>query len=312
MAARAENVGLSSAPPPAPGGWRRHAAPARTTLHNGFFLDNARGWLIAHQSGQIMRTVDGGASWQSVAELGAGFLESIYFVDAERGFLAGDGGRLLATKDGGATWRPGVPAEAHVAFYGLCFFSPEHGFAGGFDVAQKRGRLFETRDGGGSWSDRSSSLTGAGFTDAVAALGPAGALVGGVGVVYGTDDEGATWAARDVGARRPVRGLFVGPRRAWAVGAKGFVATSTDGGRAWSATLPFTDALLRSVLFLDDREGVAAGDRNDDGVSLWRTLDGGLSWRPDPGVAVGVHRLLRGAGRLWALGDEGLLLSRAL
>jgi photosystem II stability/assembly factor-like uncharacterized protein len=137
---------------PAPAaGWQTHAAPIEVTLHNGLFLDDVRAWIISHQGGQVLRTVDGGVTWQTAATLGEGFLETIHFVDAGRGFLVGDGGRLLATSDGGATWRPALQAPAEIAFYGLVFFTPEHGFAGGVDTAQRRGRMFETRDGGSTW-----------------------------------------------------------------------------------------------------------------------------------------------------------------
>jgi photosystem II stability/assembly factor-like uncharacterized protein len=293
-------------------GWQTHAAPIAATLHNGFFLDGTRGWLIGHQSGQILRTVDGGATWQAAATLGEGFLETIHFVDAGRGFLAGDGGRLLATSDGGATWRPALEAPADIAFYGLVFFTPEHGFAGGVDMAQRRGRVFETRDGGKTWADRSAELTGFGFTDALAMPGPGQALVGGTSMVYRTEDRGATWQAIDIGARGGVRGLFAGPEKVWAVGAKGLVAHSSDIGQTWSVSAPFTDALLRSVVFTDGREGFAAGDRNGAGIALWHTRDGGDTWQPDPSVTAGIHRLILGAGRLWAVGEDGALRSRPL
>jgi photosystem II stability/assembly factor-like uncharacterized protein len=295
-----------------PAGWQPHTAPSAATLHHGFFLDHTRAWLVSHQGGQILRTIDGGATWQAAAELGDGFLEMIHFVDAARGFVAGDGGRVLATSDGGSTWRAAAPLSADIAFYGLVFFTPEHGFAGGVDTAQRRGRLFETRDSGQSWIDRSDDITGFGFTDAVVMPGPDQALVGGMGVVYRTEDGGARWQVIDIGARGGVRGLFAGRQQVWAVGAKGLVAQSSDIGRTWSLAAPFTDALLRSVVFVDAREGFAAGDVDGDGVSLWHTRDGGATWQPDARITVGIHRLIVGAGRLWAVGEDGALLSRGL
>jgi photosystem II stability/assembly factor-like uncharacterized protein len=295
----------------APAGWQPHAAPGAATLHNGFFLDDTRAWVISHQSGQVLRTVDGGATWQTAAELGEGFLEAIHFADAARGFVAGDRGRVLTTSDGGSAWKAAAQLPAEIAFYGLVFFTPEHGFAGGVDTAQRRGRMFETRDGGRTWTDRSSEISGFGFTDALARPGPDHAVVGGMGVVYRTEDRGATWQVIDIGARAGVRGLFAGPQQVWAVGAKGLVARSSDNGRTWSLAAPFTDALLRSVVFVDEREGFAAGDRNAEGISLWHTRDGGATWQPDASVTAGIHRLLLGAGRLWAVGEDGALLSYA-
>lgn len=40
--------------------------------------------------------------------------------------------------------------------------------------------------------------------------------------------------------------------------------------------------------------------------------DGGATWQPDTSVTAGIHRLIPGAGRLWAVGEDGALWSRPL
>jgi photosystem II stability/assembly factor-like uncharacterized protein len=48
--------------------------------------------------------VDGGKKWQAVASKAQWSLTSIYFSDANNGWICGFSGQLLRTKDSGATW----------------------------------------------------------------------------------------------------------------------------------------------------------------------------------------------------------------
>ena len=76
------------------------------------FDRQGRGWLLPFSDrSRLLRSLDGGASWQSVtlpAVTGLTFLSaynSIAFGDDRNGWLVGSGGVVLASKDGGNTWR---------------------------------------------------------------------------------------------------------------------------------------------------------------------------------------------------------------
>src|SRR5690606_29057237 len=62
----------------------------------------------------------------------------------------------------------------------------------------------------------------------------------------------------------------------WAVGEKGTVIKSTDGGVSWLKTVSGTDKTLRTICFVDDTTGFAAGDAS---VIIY-TSNGGLTWSP--------------------------------
>src|SRR5687768_670759 len=81
--------------------WQKHQSPTGDTLHNAFFVSAKRGWAISHQTGLVVQTVDGGESWLIQADLGEGYLESIYFTDKKNGWICGENGRLFKTSDGG-------------------------------------------------------------------------------------------------------------------------------------------------------------------------------------------------------------------
>ena len=76
---------------------------------------------------------------------------------------------------------------------------------------------------------------------------------------------------------------FVSTTQGWAVGDRGTVWRTTDGGNAWTLEETPTDANLFAVSFLDENYGLAVGGRvlpishAGQGVIL-RTIDGGKTW----------------------------------
>ncbi|MGE5193651.1 MAG: YCF48-related protein [Deltaproteobacteria bacterium] len=78
---------------------------------------------------------------------------------------------------------------------------------------------------------------------------------------------------------------FVGSRSGWAVGDRGVIWHSEDGGESWLLQSSGVNCPLRSVCFLSDRVGWVAGGgtapytRHPYGVVL-TTTDGGRTWKP--------------------------------
>ena len=84
--------------------WQQRPAPTRATLTSLFFTDPRHGWAAGHDA-VILRTTDGGTSWQKVHEdFASGPVLDLWFRDAATGFAVGAYGLLLATTDGGTTW----------------------------------------------------------------------------------------------------------------------------------------------------------------------------------------------------------------
>lgn len=70
--------------------------------------------------------------------------------------------------------------------------------------------------------------------------------------------------------------VFVDPLRGWAVGERGTILATQDGGKTWARQTSGTAYTLRSVDFLDERRGWVVGAWN----TVLNTLDGGASWQP--------------------------------
>ena len=156
-----------------------------------FFFDRNAGWAACSHgtSPRIYRTVDGGERWTGGDLPPYGCPHVIAFGTAARGWAVPswyDEGLLYRTEDGGATWTtqdfPVCPAEVR-SFVAL-----------GGDVAWAAyggPRLVFTRNGGASWQFKEfahdAALTAVSFANAYVGY------AGGDGVIYKTEDGGATW-----------------------------------------------------------------------------------------------------------------------
>jgi len=112
---------------------------------------------------------------------------------------------------------------------------------------------------------------------------------------------------------------FVSPTKGWAVGDRGVIWQTVDGGATWVLAKVPTDANLFAVSFLDENFGLAVGgrvlpfSRVGQGVIL-RTIDGGATWGE---IATASFPILRDvkildASSIWLAGDSSTLYPSGL
>ncbi len=123
------------------------------TVRGKHFRDVAfagrRGWLVG-DGGLVMRSDDGGQTWQQV-KLPGGVEHQFDFravaAAGEQCWVGGaPGARLWHTRDAGRHWEP-LATPTHVPLAALEFIDPQRGWAVG-----ALGTILATRDGGRSWS----------------------------------------------------------------------------------------------------------------------------------------------------------------
>lgn len=120
------------------------------------FLDDLTGWA---GGGVIMKTVDGGATWET--QRAPATVRELFFLDPDDGFAVG-GKTILRTNDGGAAWADITPADDRILdLRGVHFLDTERGWVVGRgpDVVAggktyKRSILLATGNGGESWTIR--------------------------------------------------------------------------------------------------------------------------------------------------------------
>ncbi|MBR4834591.1 MAG: hypothetical protein IKU86_09740, partial [Thermoguttaceae bacterium] len=112
---------------------------------------------------------------------------------------------------------------------------------------------------------------------------------------------------------------FVSPTQGWAVGDRGTIWTTVDGGATWRLADVPTDANLFAVSFFDENFGLAVGGRvvPATGVGLGvllRTIDGGATWGVVETASFPILRDVRilDPGTAWIAGDSSELYPSGL
>lgn len=119
-------------------------------------VDGEVAWASG-RDGTVLRTRDGGRSWQKIAVPGAEALDfrDIEAFDAENAVLLaigpGEASRVYRTVDGGETWRLALQNHDPRAFFDCMAFDGQRGWLLG-DPVDGRFQLFASDDGGRSWT----------------------------------------------------------------------------------------------------------------------------------------------------------------
>src|ERR1051326_3216528 len=209
------------------------------------------------------------------------WLHAVYFLDQNRGWVAGSNGTLLQTNDGGISWtKLRVPKDDLRDVY----FSSEQD---GWLLAQRdplrvkederSSYLLNTKDGGVTWQpvvlnteDVNTRFTRMLFTDQ-----QHGWVFGETGLIFATSDGGARWLPQ----RSPSRHLLLGAAfgnagRGLIVGA-GATIMQSENGSSWSLPAVFSRESTRlNAAAMVGQFAWAAGS----GGQIFATADGGRSW----------------------------------
>jgi len=203
------------------------------------------------------------------------WLHAVYFLDQNRGWVAGSNGTLLETSDGGDSWHR-VPLLVKDTLRDVYFADDMRGWLlAERDVLRlKAGErptyLLKTSDGGGSWQE----------------------------VSFRTRDD----------STRFVRLLFTDPQHGWLFGESGFVVATSDAGADWQAQRSATCHLLLGGGISDQGRGYLVGAAG----TIMQTNDGGATWqasRPREGASLRWHAASVFGSSGWAVGEAGNILA---
>ena len=309
---------LAATVPAQTASWNRQQSGSMAWLHAVFFLDQKRGWA-AGSKGTLLRTLDGGQSWQSRSASTNDQVRDIFFLDEQNGWLVCEvriyelktkeqpRAYLMRTTDGGDNWKrvelKGLEVDSILVRVVFSRFG--RGWAFG-----EAGAIYTTRDAGETWTRLPSPtkhlLLGGVFVD-----DDRGWIVGAGATIIQTSDGGDTWyQSRLPQVEKTVRftsASFIDNRLGWAVGSGGSVYQTTNGGRTWQQQESRVDVDLFDVKFLDAREGWAVGAEG----TIIHTVDGGVRWTNERRVTE--HPLERvfftDKAHGWAVGFGGTVLS---
>ncbi len=230
-----------------------------------YFTDEKYGW-VAGESGRIIRTTDGGATWTDHWALSQGrWPMMLSFSDSLRGWVSTEQISVSATTDGGRTWSVAIK-DTMMYRNDMAMIDSLHGWSCGV-----RG-LFRTSDGGRSWTPHP-SVTSRQLNAITFRNADSGWVAGYFGVLLRTTDGGETWLNEYTVWMSDFRALdFPSEDSGWVVG-NGIYRT-TDGGMNWLSIPHPGSGTLTGAFFFDGRSGVCIGK---DGLVI-STTDAGSTW----------------------------------
>jgi len=262
-------------------------------------LIDANTIYIGGTHGHVVKSIDGGANWETLP-IGTGQnLEFLHFVDADNGYVISGGDQWFKTADGGANFTtlfdwPGIN------FWGLALTADDKIIV----TAEDGGEMTVSEDGGITWSYPNNCAIGA--LDNIYACEFADAnngMVAGSGTLKKTVDGGATWTKlanpiEDLGSSiysinyENVDTVFIG-------GSSGKIFYSYDGGATWMGD-DYGSGSIYGIWKISDTQIIAAvGDGKiynssviGDSISFAQVEDYGtmhmeaVEFRGDVGIVV--------------------------
>ena len=142
-------------------------------------------WVVGY-NGLILHTGDAGKTWDTQKSGTTQSIESVFFLDEQRGWAIGWAGTILLTMDGGKNWQAVKADAATWSLSSVYFRDPQNGWIVGF-----AGQILNSTDGGKSWKPQTSPVKGW-LTSVAFDKEGRGWVTHDDGFLL-TEDNGATW-----------------------------------------------------------------------------------------------------------------------
>lgn len=183
--------------------WTKLQPPVNVTLRYLSFIDSLTGWA-AGEAGTIIRTTDGGNTWEVQNSTVQTFISDIFFLDKNLGWATTIedvfpfNSIIIKTTNGGEDWIAENFPDSSEYIRTIFFFDSLNGLAGGTYIAY-------TSDGGGFWIESevdSNMVSGFPVFKFNFLNNQFGYASGGrldvAGVIWRTTNSGLSWTAKGV------------------------------------------------------------------------------------------------------------------
>jgi len=319
----------------ASGQWIKY--PVETTASfRGLAVVDSRVIWASGTGGTVIRTTDGGNSWQVIKVPGAEKLDfrDVEAFDAKTAYVLsignGDSSRIYKTMNGGESWELQFTNKDERAFYDAIACRDRNNCLAMGDPVDGFYQVLVTQDGGKAWQftgldkiprarEGEAAFAASGTCLIVNGKRNVFLVTGGSDArVFRSNDNGLAWFAADtpLPSGTPGSGIFsiamLDARRGVIVGgnyevpgdASGNLAFTSDGGKTWTAGTGLS-GYRSAVAYIDRRTLIAVGTNGSDISS-----DGGTTWE-----RIGTQSLnavaARGPGSVWAVGPAGAVFKLA-
>jgi photosystem II stability/assembly factor-like uncharacterized protein len=217
---------------------------------NDIYLSNNYGYIVG-DSGVILKSINSGTSWLSIASPTTSKLFSVYFVTVSIGWIGGTSGKIWRTLDYGDTWSLQTTTSTG-DITSISFKDTLNGVC-----CDSKGKFFTTSNGGTTWTSVEFNLKDVNFINDTA-----GWIVGSNGIMLKTTDGGSKWNYIHTGTTASLNSVyFTDQYTGFVVGEKNTIRKTDDGGgsNTWiSQNKGFNN--LNSIYMMDSNNGFIVGD----------------------------------------------------
>jgi photosystem II stability/assembly factor-like uncharacterized protein len=293
--------------------WTRQVSGTSRALRGIRFLDSRVGYACG-DTATLLKTTDGGATWIPLTFSGTNDLASLFFHNADTGWVAG-AGIISRTNDGGVTWSPQGPSNSR--YRAIHFANADTGWVG-----EAFGAVYKTSNGGANWfvlynfpTSDLFWLYDLHFADTRTGWAAGAFQVSGTnndGRVMVTHDGGATWMRQvtpvtSVGLNAA---FFADSLTGWTAGQDMTILGTVDGGVAWARQGGTGTTDLQDIFFPDRINGWVVGGTSLQSGLVQKTANGGANWQtvsvPSTAALYGIYFLDADTG--WLVGARGTVL----
>jgi photosystem II stability/assembly factor-like uncharacterized protein len=312
-----------------PSAWVQKPGQQDLNLRNVKFPTALVGYAI-HNDG-LLKTTDAGEIWTPVNTLNPpGPIHALHFTSSTVGWIGGGNSGapfIFRTENGGASWTATtIPGTIRGAITGISF--PLGNSTIGYAITDRyqsgqineNGVVLRTTNGGASWAETSSAPIGFIAGSAVHAYSTTSVYVSSGGALYRTTNSGSAWTTVfNLGGAYPIHSIHMpGTQRGFVGGMQGLLRRSNLANAAtpsWTSPAVFTHGQVVGVHFINENTGWAVANGVGAGFSgsfIYRTDDGGLTWREDYASDAlrleAVHGIGIDGTSAYAVGFNGALL----
>ncbi len=245
--------------------WKKHKNFTEDNILQIYFSDDYNGWLLcerdifsrgANSSSYLMKTTDGGETWEKVEFAGGGRnrITKIFFNQKGKGLAIGESGAFFEFQNDKQTWEKSPSPIRYLLLDG--FFSDDtHGA-----IVGAGSRVYFTEDAGANWNqanvfgDKSAKFNAVYFANQ-----RNGWAVGSQGRIFQTMSGGKTWREQKSGVSKDLTDVFfTNTAEGWAVGDEGVILHTKTAGNDWTLGTSENKHKLEKVFFIG-KKGFAVG-----------------------------------------------------
>jgi photosystem II stability/assembly factor-like uncharacterized protein len=203
------------------------------TYFSCYFINKNTGWISGGAEQKILKTTNGGLSFDSIVRNTSGFISDIYFRDSLTGLYCDNAGAVRKSTNGGYNWFTiNIPVGSYIyTFRNFTFINSQTGWL----VTDTR-KVFKTTDFGSNWDSVSYVPNGSYGINCIYFSSLNIGYAGGEGFDYNgmfkTTNGGVNWIAQYT--PYPLNGaismFFVNDTIGWKDGNGGRICYTTNGG----------------------------------------------------------------------------------